>query len=541
MGLVDDVVAPPLLETAALKRLHELNGKARQRRRRGLVPTLLDGNPLGRRVVLWQARRNAQARSRGNYPALPRIIECMETGLARGMRAGLETEARRFGELAMTPEARQLMGVHFATTELKKETGTDNGADARPVRRVAVLGAGLMGAGIAFVTSHKAGLPVRLKDVAAEGLNRGMAHIHKELQARRQRRRITPFEAECQRNRITPALNYTGFARVDLVIEAVFEDLGLKHRMIRDVEAHAGPDAIFASNTSSIPISQIAQGAERPQNVIGMHYFSPVEKMPLLEVITTEQTAPEVIATTVETGRRQGKTVIVVRDGAGFYVNRILAPYINEACHLLTEGVEIDHVDRALLDFGFPVGPFALLDEVGLDVSAKVAPILHEAFGERMRPATVTDTLLADGRSGRKNGRGFYLYNRRKRGGHRPVDRSVYSLLGVSPSTETPAAEIIDRTVLVMINEAAHCLDDGIIRNARDGDIGAVYGIGFPPFRGGPLRYLDSRGPGEVVRRLEALRQAHGSRFEPAPLLQRLARDGGTVHAGASAPESTTP
>ncbi|MFO7859370.1 MAG: fatty acid oxidation complex subunit alpha FadJ [Ectothiorhodospiraceae bacterium] len=531
-GLVDDVVPEPILEEAAVERVHELRDRRPARRRRGWMAWLLEGNPLGRAVVFQQARKQAAARGRGNYPALPRIIESVETGISDGLDKGLEREAECFGELAMTPQARQLMHVYFASTSMKKDPGTDSGAKPRPVRRAAVLGAGLMGAGIAFVTAHRAGIPVRLKDVAAKGLNQGMRHIHGQLEDQRRRRRLTGFDVEQQRNRVTPTLDYSGFHGVDLAIEAVFEDLELKRRMVRDVEDNGHPGTIFASNTSSIPITRIAEGANRPGNVIGMHYFSPVEKMPLLEVITTEHTDPEVVATTVAAGRQQGKTVIAVGDSAGFYVNRILAPYLNEAWYLLREGVAIDHVDRVLKDFGFPVGPFALLDEVGLDVTAKVAPILHEAFGERMKPVPETDTLLNDGRYGRKSNKGFYRYDKRRGKGSKPVDTGVYELLGVQPRSEMAAAEIIDRTVLPMVNEAARCHDENVIRSLRDGDIGAVYGIGFPPFRGGPFRYMDERGPAVIAERLQSLQHQLGARFAPAPILERMANTGETFHDG---------
>lgn len=522
-GLVDDLVAPSILLDAARRLISELSKRQRQRRKRPLATRLLENNPLGRRLVYRQSGRTVQAKTHGNYPAPPRIIDAVRTGRERGRQAGLAAEARHFGELAMTPEARALMGLYFATTDLKKDNGTDAEARPRPVRRVGVLGGGLMGAGIAYVTSARAETPVRLKDIALEGLNSGMRHIDGEVRARHQRGALSDFEARRQRTRVTPTLDYRGFGALDVVIEAVFEDLELKHRMLADVEAHGPEHVIFASNTSSIPISEIAAGARRPERVIGMHYFSPVEKMPLLEVITTEKTDPEVIATTVALGRAQGKTVIVVGDGAGFYVNRILAPYLNEACRLLQEGVAIDHIDRTLVQFGFPVGPFALLDEVGLDISEKVAPILHEAFGERMAPVDVGERMLADGRKGRKSGKGFYRYDRKRgRGGKRgrPVDEEVYRLLGVTPHAGLSADEIIDRTVLPMINEAVRCRDEGIIRCERDGDIGAVFGIGFPPFRGGPFHYLHRCGESNVAARLQALAEAHAPRFTPAPSLQ---------------------
>ncbi|WP_290637401.1 fatty acid oxidation complex subunit alpha FadJ [Aquisalimonas sp.] len=532
MGLVDDVVPEPILEDAAIRMVRKLQGgKRNSKRRRTWMESALEGNPVGRRIVFDQARKQAQSKTRGNYPALPRIIECIETGINRGMKSGLELEAKRFGELAMTPQARQLMNIYFATTAMKKDTGTDDTSAApRQVDRTAVLGAGLMGAGIAFVTTNKAGLPVRLKDIAVEGLNKGMQHLNDQLQEKVSRRSMTPFEADVQRNRVTPTLDYSGFSGVDIAIEAVFEDLDLKHRMVQDIEINASETTIFATNTSSIPITRIGQGAERPQNVIGMHYFSPVEKMPLLEVIATDQTDPEVIATTVDVGRRQGKTVIVVKDGAGFYVNRILAPYINEACHMLSEGVAIDRIDETMLNFGFPVGPFALLDEVGLDVTAKVAPILHDAFGDRMKPVAAADAMLADGRYGKKSQKGFYQYGGKKKKGKKAVDESVYSLLKIDPSNKARESDIIDRTLLMMLNEAARCYDEGVIRSLRDGDIGAVYGIGFPPFRGGPFRYMDERGIPEIVQRLKELQQQHGERFAPAEILERMAAGGERFH-----------
>jgi 3-hydroxyacyl-CoA dehydrogenase/enoyl-CoA hydratase/3-hydroxybutyryl-CoA epimerase len=381
-----------------------------------------------------------------------------------------------------------------------------------------------MGAGIAYVTTNKAQISVRLKDKEPAGLNRGMATIDRLIHKRLQRRSITAFEAGQERRRVTPTLDFSGFQNLDLVIEAVFEDLQLKHQMVADVEANCPPATIFATNTSSIPIAKIAEAAQRPENVIGMHYFSPVEKMPLLEIIATPQTAPEVIATAVEFGRKQGKTAIVVQDRAGFYVNRILAPYINEAGYLLYEGVAIDAIDQALVQFGFPVGPFTLLDEVGIDVGSRVGPMLYEAFGGRMKPAGVADKLLADGRYGRKSKKGFYRYEGVKKG-EKPVDNSVYPVLGARGDQAMDAKEIVERCVLLMLNEAALCWDEGVIRSPRDGDIGAVFGIGFPPFLGGPFRYADSLGIPELVTKLEQYRQRLGERFRPAEILARMARE----------------
>ncbi len=532
LGLVDDVAPATVLLQTAVALAHKLrHGRPAAQRSstlfsvKGLTKLALEGNPLGRRILFQKAREQVLSKTKGNYPAPLRIIDCVETGASQGFKKGLEAEATHFGELAVTPQARQLMNLYFATTALKKDTGVaDPSVRPRPIRKIGILGAGLMGAGIGYVTASKAKIPVRLKDKDAAGLNRGLSHIDRLIQKRLQRRSLAPFDAGQERRRVTPTLDFSGFQNADLVIEAVFEDLKLKHQMLADIEANCPPTTIFATNTSSLPITEIAAAARRPENVIGMHYFSPVEKMPLLEIIATPQTAPEVIATTVEFGRKQGKTVIVVEDGAGFYVNRILAPYINEAGYLLAEGVAIDAIDRALVQFGFPVGPFTLLDEVGIDVGSKVGPILHEAFGERMKPAGVADKLLADGRYGRKSKKGFYRYEGVKKG-EKPVDKSVYAVLGATGDKPVDAEEIVERCVLPMLNEAARCWDEGLIRSPRDGDIGAVFGIGFPPFLGGPFRYADSLGIANLVAKLEQFRQRSGERFQPADILTRMARE----------------
>jgi len=531
LGLVDERVPAAILEDAAARiALGEAPPRRRGLRARLLRWASTDNRP-GRRMVLARARKATAAKTRGNYPAPPRILECTARGLDDGVEAGLAAEAEAFGGLAMTAEARALIGLYFDSTASKKDPGVDGASvEPRPVRRIGVLGGGLMGAGIATVSADRAGVAVRLKDVRPEGLANAVRHLAQHVEGRRRRRSISDFEAALHRRRLTTTLDWSGFQGLDLVIEAVFEDLALKHRMVADVEAGGGPGIMFASNTSSLPMSRIAEGAAHPERVVGMHYFSPVERMPLLEVIPHRGTAPEVVATAVAFGRAQGKTPIVVGDGAGFYVNRILAPYLNEAMLLVAEGVAIDRIDRALLDFGFPVGPFKLLDEVGIDVCAHVAPILHEAFGERMTPPQGMEQMVAAGRLGRKSGRGFYRWHGRKAG--REVDDTVYGVLGVRPGQVIGAEAIVDRTVLPMVNEAVRCLDEGILRNARDGDLGAVFGIGFPPFRGGPFRYLDVRGAATVAGRLQDLEATHGGRFAAAPGLARRMAETGPFRGG---------
>ncbi|HSB54059.1 MAG TPA: 3-hydroxyacyl-CoA dehydrogenase NAD-binding domain-containing protein, partial [Gemmatimonadales bacterium] len=343
------------------------------------------------------------------------------------------------------------------------------------------------------------------------------------LTGRLKRRRITKFEFQRQAALLSGGNDSAGFQRADLIIEAVFEDLDVKRKVLADTEAVTKADAIFATNTSTIPITDIAAQASRPGQVLGMHFFSPVDRMPLLEVIPTERTSPDTIATAVQFGRKLGKTVIVVRDRPGFWVNRILTPYMNEAGYILGEGVPMEVIDSVMTRFGFPVGPITLLDEVGLDVGAKAAKVMHAAFGERLAPSSVIQKMLDDKRLGRKNGRGFYLYRDGEK--HGP-DETVYDRLGIRPSAPSSTELVEKRLVYSMLNEAAMAAGEGVVRSPRDGDIGAIFGIGYPPFRGGPLRYLDDLGAANVVQVLRELEAKFGNRFTPAASLVAMAERG---------------
>ncbi|NVK22821.1 MAG: fatty acid oxidation complex subunit alpha FadJ [Kangiellaceae bacterium] len=536
LGLVDEVVPAANLMKAARKRVTELS-KGEQKKAsmgswfsaKGLQKLALETNPIGRNVLFDQAKKQLLKKTRGNYPAPEKILECVEKGVNQGQAAGYAIEAKNFGDLVISSQAKALISIFFATTELKKDSGVDSDAEAATVDKVGVLGGGLMGSGIAYVSADKAGKQVRVKDISEKGINGALNYSWKLINKKLKRRILSDSQAKKIISRLTGSTDYAGFKDCDMVIEAVFEDLKLKHQMVNDVEENCSEKTIFATNTSSIPITDIAQAAKRPEQVVGLHYFSPVEKMPLLEIITTDKTADWVVATCVELGKQQGKTPIVVNDGAGFYVNRILAPYMNEAGLLLSEGVAVEKLDSALVDAGFPVGPITLLDEVGIDVATKVAPILQDAFGERMAPPKAFDKLLEDDRKGRKNGRGFYKYDKASKG-KKEVDESVYRVLGVEPTKHVDKAEIVERGILLMANEAALCLEEGIIRSARDGDIGAIFGIGFPPFHGGPFRYMDSLGIDKVVERLEYYKNLYGERFTPAPILLKIKDNSETFH-----------
>ena len=543
IGLIDELVHPSILRKIAIQRAHEIAEGTRKHEKHsgGVAGFLLDENPAGRRVVLRKAREETMKKTRGHYPAPLAAMDAVAAGYSGGPSHGYREESRLFGEMAMTPVCRQLIHIFFATTALKKDPGVELPVgspppEIMPVGKVGILGAGFMGAGIASVALQQ-GTLVRMKDADNGRVAKGFAAVRDVLKERLTKRQITRVEFSDLMSLLGGTTDYSGFASVDLVIEAVFEDLAVKHQVLREVEAELRPSAIFASNTSTIPIGRIAEASGRPGRVLGMHFFSPVHKMPLLEVITTDATDTDVTASVVAYGKKLGKTVIVVRDGPGFYVNRILTPYINEAGRLLDQGAAVDSIDNALLDFGFPVGPITLVDEVGLDVGSKAGKIMYEAFGERFAPPSSMQAVVASGRFGRKAKKGFYVYDEEGKKGD--VDQTVYALLAsgaretsstsgtqVQTRAQIPALEIQQRTVLPMLNEAARCLAENIIRAPRDGDIGAVFGIGFPPFRGGPFRYMDSLGIAEVVKQLEELNDRFPGRYEPAELLVSMARRG---------------
>jgi 3-hydroxyacyl-CoA dehydrogenase/enoyl-CoA hydratase/3-hydroxybutyryl-CoA epimerase len=527
LGMVDELVAPPILEEITLGAARKLAGGWRPKRKRpgGLVGLLLDGNPLGRRIVVRSARKRVLERTGGHYPAPLAALEAVEYGLKHGIPEGLKREAQLFGQLAVTDVSRKLVQIFFATNQLKKDPGVANAPPPVPVTRLGIIGSGFMGSGIAGTAVAQAEVDVRMKDADLGRVAQGILAARAILDDRLQRRRISKYEHARLVALLSGGDAYAGFGRAELTIEAVFEDLDVKQQVLREAEAVLPPTGVFASNTSTIPITRIAEAAHDPARVIGMHFFSPVAKMPLVEVIPGARTTPQAISTAVAFGRRMGKTVIVVRDSPGFWVNRILAPYANEVGHLLADGASIDEIDGMAVRFGFPVGPVTLLDEVGLDVAVKVAGVMQEAYGDHIIPAPGPGVaaLVKAGRLGRKSGRGFYVY---KGGKKRGVDESAYELLGTHPNGGPRPADILQRLVLGMVNEAARALGEGVVRSPRDGDIGAIFGFGFPPFRGGPLRHADDLGAERVVDDLERLAERHGARFAPCEFLRERARTG---------------
>ncbi|WP_445665335.1 3-hydroxyacyl-CoA dehydrogenase NAD-binding domain-containing protein [Fodinibius sp. AD559] len=529
LGLVDELTHRDAVLTAAKKAVVKINsGKFEREDKRSLVHQLMEGMSPLRKIIYSQARKRAKSESKGNYPAPEKIIDCIQEGYENGMQAGLKLESENFGKLAATPESEAMVSLFFAMQSAKKNPNEEK---AKEIQKIGVLGAGLMGSGIADVSANNE-YRVLLKDQEVEQAAKGKKSIWDNLDKKRKKRIISEFERDRIASHVTPTDSYDGFENVGLVIEAVFEDLDLKQSIIKEVEEVAPDDYIFASNTSSLPITKIAEASRRPEQVVGMHYFSPVPKMPLLEIITTDQTADWVTATAREVGIQQGKHVIVVNDGPGFYTTRILAPFMNEALMLLEEGISIKELDKHMKQFGFPVGPAALFDEVGIDVAAHITEVLSNLFAERgVHPSKKPTELFEDGYKGKKNKKGFYKYER-KNGKTKKTDpnKDIYQYFDGSGSKSMDRETVQQRMTLTMVNEAAWCLQEDILRNPTDGDLGAVLGLGFPPFLGGPFRYIDREGPNTILERLEEFEQEHGPRFTPADILKEYAKDGKKFH-----------
>lgn len=522
IGLVDDVVPPAVLFAAATRRLA---AGRRPRRARGWRELLLAGHPLGRRFVFAAAAARAERQTGGFYPAPRAILAAAQAGAKGGRGAGEAVEAARFGELATGPVSRRLIEIFRATRELAaaEETAEDVARPA-PVELVGVLGAGFMGSGIAAAAA-RAGCRVRLLDSSPEALGRGYGFCAERFAELARRRRWRQEEARAALNRIAPTLALEGFRRVDVVVEAVVEDLDVKRELLVRVERQLAPEAILASNTSTLPIGELALGLRHPERVLGLHFLSPVHRMPLVEIVRHAATSEAAIERARSFVLALGKTPVVVRDGPGFYTTRILAPYLAEAGRLLLSGAEVEAIDAAGRAAGFPVGPLTLLDEVGIDVAARAARTLAAAFGSRMPFPEPFARLVESGRIGRKSRRGFYDYRGRRK---RP-DRTIAHLVGVLPERgagSLPRAELADRLLFAMVAEATRCLEESIVRCPRDGDLAAVLGLGFPPFLGGPFRLLDSLGASEAIRRLERLVAVAGPAFEPPDLLREMAASG---------------
>lgn len=527
IGLVDACVHPNLLMTEAVK------FASRSKRKGGLpalktsfsanLPTwLLEKNPVGRRIAGQKAREMVEKTTKGFFPAPFKALDAVFSGMERSLDDGLKLEAKLFGQLSQTPESQCLIHLFHATNAIKKHPAIESGKahfkDDDDMELVGVIGAGFMGAGIATVCADK-GLRVFMSDPSPESMGRALKHVNDYFQGFVRKKRLKAFEATRKFFHVSPGLTPAGMHRCDVVIEAVFEDLGLKRKILKQIEEKAPDSLIFASNTSALPIQDIAAEAKHPERVLGMHFFSPVEKMPLLEIVEAPKTAPWAVARAAALGQLMGKQVIVVKDGPGFYTTRVLAALMREATQIFRDGqADIESIDKAMMDFGFPVGPMTLTDEVGFDVAIHVLETMAKSFGDRFTVMPEMNAIQDSGRLGRKNNRGFFKYENGKKQG---PDDSIREVIGIQSSNEKLSAnDIVDRCVLVFLNESVRCLEDGVLPSPYEGDVGAVFGLGFPPFRGGPFKYVDQVGATAIVAKLEGLAATHGKRFEPAETLR---------------------
>ncbi|MFO7894855.1 MAG: 3-hydroxyacyl-CoA dehydrogenase NAD-binding domain-containing protein [Longimicrobiales bacterium] len=498
-------------------------GSPPSRSKPGRIQRLAEATPPGRAVILKQARKQVMKQTKGKYPAPLKAIEVMKKSAGTSLEKALAIEARALGELVATEESKHLIHVYHLMEGAKK-AGPE--AEGRAVERVGVLGAGVMGGGIAQLLAYK-DYTVRLKDIEQSALSEGLQHARSMFDKLVERHKLDRREAERRMGAISPSLDYSGFGTVDVVIEAVVERMDVKKSVLEETESEVPDDAVLTTNTSSLSITEMGSGLERPENFVGMHFFNPVHKMPLVEIVRGEATSDEATATVFDVVQGIGKTPVIVKDGPGFLVNRILTPYLNEAGFLLGAGASIAEVDRALKDFGMPMGPFRLLDEVGLDIARHAGRTMEDAYPDRMASSPPLVTLGDESdRLGKKNEKGFYVY---EDGKEQHPDPSVYDelsdIIGDS-QTSLPQREIVDRCVLPMINEAARILDEGVAKSPGDVDLAMITGTGFPPFRGGLLRYADSLALKTVLAKLESFERHFGPRYEPAALLRRKAEAG---------------
>lgn len=530
IGLVEDIFPAELFDQKAkdfaLARARREPPPSRPQPK--AVARLLDGTAPGRMVVLKMAKKQVMKRTGGHYPAPLKILEVVRRGGTGSLQRSLNLEATAAGELIVSSVSKNLIHIFNLHEAAKKGVGAPDTEPAE-VSRLGVLGAGVMGGGIAQLAAYK-GIRVRMKDINHEAISGGLQHAKGLFDKAVKRRRIKPRDAAQYMESISGGLDYQSLSGSDLIVEAVVERMDVKRIVLRETEEAVRPDCIIASNTSSLSIDEMSQGLERPESLAGMHFFNPVHRMPLVEVIRGSRSSDRAVATVYALALRLGKIPVIARDGPGFLVNRVLGPYMNEAGHLLADGASIEEVDRAAVRFGMPMGPLRLVDEVGIDVSSHAGASLYKALGERLTPSEPLVALAETGRLGKKGGLGFYRYENDKEAG---ADETVYGDLRMAvPAQRNTLAEkeIRGRLVLAMINEAARALDEGIVATAADVDLAMIMGTGFPPFRGGLMRFADTVHLRTLLSRLKELEAAHGHRFAPAPLIARLASEDRTFY-----------
>ena len=515
LGLVDELVPAERFIRAATQKIHQ--GKPHR------PSHWLTNNPLTVAFLKPIQRRRLLRKTRGHYPAVMKAFEVMMQGVTKSVSSSLALEREGILELARTDACHNLIRIFFMRERAKKRVVEDSTPrlEPKPVTRAAVIGAGVMGAGIAQWMSAR-GLPVVLRDVNTEQVAKGMAGIGKLYQDGIRHHVFSRREARDGLDRIYPAPMEVPLRHVDLVIEAAVENLELKKKIFQRLDETTTEETILATNTSALPISELAAGTRHPQRVLGLHFFNPVHRMQLVEVIAARQTAPEALARAVRFVQRIGKLPVVVKDSPGFLVNRILMPYLIEAGTLFEHGASLKRLDDAMLDFGMPMGPMRLLDEVGLDVALHVAQTLAAHFSGRLQVPAILTQMTEAGLLGRKSGRGFYLYEAAKTS---PPNPQALSYVQSQTASNLSSDELQERMFFLMLNEAARCLEEKIVVIPEDIDFAMIMGTGFAPFRGGPLRYADSLGVEKIVGAMEILEECGASQYAPCPLLRHMAAD----------------
>jgi 3-hydroxyacyl-CoA dehydrogenase / enoyl-CoA hydratase / 3-hydroxybutyryl-CoA epimerase len=538
LGLADLCLSNAFVNEGAMKGAKDLlsssyrNKLKEKRKPKGLLHLLLESNPIGESIIFKQTRKTVMKKTKGEYPAPLAAIRSVKKGMKMSLKKGLKYEVREFGKLACSQICKELIQLYYTNEDLKKDLGVEKeNPEIKPIDSTVVLGAGLMGGGIAWLFADK-GISVRLKDIHWDALAKGLESAQKIYDKLIKIRKTTPREANLKMLHISPTVEETGLKNRDLLIEAIVEDMGIKKEVLKGVEQKVSDDCIICSNTSSLSITEMASDLKRPENFIGMHFFSPVNRMPLVEIIPGEKTSEDTIATVVALSKRLKKTPIVVKNCAGFLVNRILIPYVNEAVYLLQDGVDIALIDSLAEKYGMPLGPLALADEVGLDVGYKVAKLLEDAYGKRMKTAGLFYELNKnENLLGKKSGKGFYEHKSKGKKVNSQVEKIVNTFrLNHSQHHFVSQKEALDRLMLIMVNEAARCVEEKIVANHKYLDMAMIMGTGFPPFRGGILRYADSLGIDYVTLNLNNLSHKFGERFQPAPLLLKMAENNETFY-----------
>ncbi len=534
-GVVDGVVAPEQLREAALNVLQQcIDGKLDYSARREQKKAPLQLNDIESLMTFETSKAFVGAQAGPNMPAPVTAVKCMQKAAGMSRDEALVVEKDGFVKVVSTEAAKSLVGLFLSDQLIAKKAKVWEKQSDKKIANAAVLGAGIMGGGIAYQSALK-GTPIKMKDIAQAGLDLGMSEANKLLSKQVGRGRMTPDKMGAVLASITPTLSYESFSDVDMVVEAVVENPKVKHAVLADVEKQVSEDTIIASNTSTISISHLAEALQRPENFCGMHFFNPVHAMPLVEVIRGEKTSDKAVARTVAYANAMGKKAIVVNDCPGFLVNRVLFPYFAGFAGLVRDGADFQKVDKVMEKWGWPMGPAYLLDVVGIDTGSHAEEVMAEGFPDRMAKSykTAADVMFENERYGQKNGKGFYSYEKDKRGKPKKVatEESYQLIASVSEaSKEFTEEEIIFRMMIPMATEMARCLDEGIVETAAEADMALIYGLGFPVFRGGIFRWLDSLGMDKFVAECEKY-TALGKLYEPTESQRQMAAAGKKYYA----------